>query len=308
MCDYAADSTPESKTVDMQQMMDAMRQMMSSFQEDRRARAEEREAFADRIAAVEESTRRQAEFQTPTRDAAAAVTSPLLDTFGALRSAAGGFPPVARVRPAQRSLHFGPATVPAQPGGSSAVAAVPTAAAAAPIKGLPKPDKFAGADVRERASARIWVQSICNWMELSVPDRSDADQVRVFATFLSGDALRWFEQQRAQYAAQQQPLTLATVVDLFIRRMQADDALAALTAEFFNLTLWVSTDCSSDLHATEAAFDSRAMVLYPGAAFKVEEDSMLAGMYGQVIQRGDRGLWEDALRHSPRTLAYLILS
>jgi hypothetical protein len=301
MSDHAADSTPESKAVDMRQMMDAMRQMMSSFQEEtRRARAEEREAFADRIAAIEESTTRQAEFQTPTRDAAA-VTSPLLNTLGALRSTASGFPPVARVRPAQRSLHFGPATVPAQPSGSSAVAAVPTATAAAPIKGLPKPDKFAGADVRERASARIWVQSICNWMELSVPDRSDADQVRVFATFLSGDALRWFEQQRALYAAQRQPLLLATVVDLFIRRMQADDALAALTAEFFNLTLWVSSDCS-DLHATEAAFDSRAMVLYPDTALTVGGDSMLAGMYGQVIQRGDRGLWEDALRHSPRTL------
>jgi hypothetical protein len=51
-------------------------------------------------------------------------------------------------------------------------------------------------------------------MELSVPDRSDADQVRVFATFLSGDALRWFEQQKTQHAAQRVPLLLTTMVDL----------------------------------------------------------------------------------------------
>jgi hypothetical protein len=139
-------------------------------------------------------------------------------------------------------------------------------------------------------------------MELSIPDRSDEDKVRVFATFLSGDALRWFEQQRTVHAAQQQPLPLATVTALFVKRMQADDALAHLTAEFLNLTLWVSSDCK-DLHATKASFDSRALVLYPGASLTADGDAMLAGLYGQVIQRGDRQLWEDALRHAPRTLA-----
>jgi hypothetical protein len=300
MSDQAADSTPESKIGDVQQMMAAMQQTVVSLQEEtRRALAEQGKMIVARLATIEENTRRQAVLQTPTRDAA--MTSPLLDTLSALRSAQSGFPPVPTVKAAQRSLHFDPATDSAPPGGSSAVVAAPRTAAA-PIKGLPKPDKFAGADVKERATARIWVQSICNWMELSVPDRSDADQVRVFATFLSGDALRWFEQQRTLYAASAQPLPLATVVELFIKRMQADEALALLTAEFNNLTLWVSSDCS-DLHATEAAFDSRVLVLYPDVALTVAGDAMLAGQYSQVIQRGDRALWEEALRHAPRSLA-----
>ena len=108
----------------------------------------------------------------------AAVTSPLLDSLGVLRSAMSGFPPVATVKPAQRSLLFGRAPTSAQ---SGSVPAAVQPASPAPIKGLPKPDKFAGADVKERASARTWVQSVSNWMELSVPDRSDEDKVRVFA-------------------------------------------------------------------------------------------------------------------------------
>ena len=295
MSDHAADSK------ELQQVMAAVRELTESLRLERQERAAEREALADRIGVMEERTMRQSQTlpQTPMRDAAAAVTSSLLDTLSALRSAGSGFPPVATVKPAQRSLLFGaaPDLVPS----GSAVATVQRATPA-PIKGLPKPDKFAGGDAKERASARTWVQSICNWMELSIPDRSDEDKVRVFATFLSGDALRWFEQQRTVHAAQQQPWPLATVIDLFVKRMQADDALAHLTAEFLNLTLWVSSDCK-DLHATEAAFDSRALVLYPGASLTVDGDAMLAGLYGQVIQRGDRQLWEDALRHAPRTLA-----
>ena len=290
MSDQAADAR-------LQQVLAALQEMTESFREERRERAEEREAMDERIRAIEEKTTSAALPQTPR--GGAAVTSPLLDSLGALRSAMSGFPPVATVKPAQRSLLFGREPTSAQPG---SVAAAVQPASPAPIKGLPKPDKFAGADVKERASARTWVQSVSNWMELSVPDRSDEDKVRVFATFLSGDALRWFEQQRAVSAAQHLPLSLATVIDLFVKRMQADDALAHLTAEFLNLTLWASSDCN-DLHATEAAFDSRALVLYPGASLTVDGDAMLAGLYGQVIQRGDRQLWEDALRHAPRTLA-----
>jgi hypothetical protein len=84
--------------------------------------------------------------------------------------------------------------------------------------------------------------------------------------------------------------------------MQADDAKSLVTAEFHNLTLWTSSDCS-DLHATEAVFDSRALMLYPGAVDQDPGDAMLAGMYSQVIQCGDRELWEEALRLAPRTLA-----
>jgi hypothetical protein len=289
----------------LQQVLASVRRMEADQQMERQAHAAEREALAARLEAVERTVRLP---QTPTRDGP--VTSHALDTLSTLRSGIGVPVDVAMVKPAQRSLQFGvtatqstePASALAQPATSGGSSLSSAQSSSAPIKGLPKPDKFAGADVKERTTARTWVQSVLNWIELTVPDRTDSQQVRVFSTFLSGDALRWFEQQRALYSTTQLPLTLSKVVDLFIQRMQADDALAHMTTEFLSLTLGQSSDCK-DLHAAEAAFDSRALVLYPGAALTADGDAMLAGLYGQVIKRGDQELWEEALRYVPRTLA-----
>ena len=161
------------------------------------------------------------------------------------------------------------------------------------------PTPFSGT-TRERATAKLWLESVITWMELTASGRSERTLILLFSNVLKDGALLWYHNLRNRAESEGKVLTLQNYFDDFVKTYEG--ALSQLTAQQQLKSLVYKKDPCKDLTATDNKFDKLAMRLYPSAQASEAAISLLAGMYSDTIRRGDIELWEKAMDATPSTL------
>ena len=199
-------------------------------------------------------------YPTSTPDARAPLHTPLS------RSPIGVVRDVEPRYSAARSLFFRPPEVaPLAP--SPTVATSPTEAeshdsiAALRHLRVSPPEKFEG-NANERANAKLWLESVVGWMELTAtsPGISEHRLILLFASQLKGTALLWYSNVRDRAAREGKVLTLQNYFDEFVQTY--DGALSQLAAEQQLRTLVYKRGACKDLTSTAAEFEQLAGRLY----------------------------------------------
>ena len=162
---------------------------------------------------------------------------------------------------------------------------------------IPKP--FTGSTT-ERANAKLWLESVIVWMELTAEGSSEKTLIALFSTALADGALQWFHNFRKKGEAENRAYSLQDYFDQFIRTY--DGALSDMVAEQQLKALIYKKGVCKDLTATEQEFDRLANRLYPTAQTSKDTNRLLANHYGDTILRGDIELWGKAMSAQPITL------
>ena len=239
-------------------------------------------------------------YPTATPDARAPLHTPLS------RSPIGVIRDVEPRYSAARSLFFRPPEVaPLAP--SPTVATSPTEAeshesiAALRHLRVSPPEKFEG-NANERANAKLWLESVVGWMELTATSPAISEQrlILLFASQLKGTALLWYSNVRDRAAREGKVLTLQNYFDEFVQTY--DGALSQLAAEQQLRTLVYKRGACKDLTSTAAEFEQLAGRLYQTAQTSRDTNRLLANLYADVIKRGDIELWSKAMDAQPLSL------
>ena len=161
------------------------------------------------------------------------------------------------------------------------------------------PVPFSGT-TRERATAKLWLESVVGWMELTAEGESERILILLFGNVLKDGALLWYNNFRNRAESEGRILTLQDYFDDFVKTYEG--ALSQLTAQQQLKSLVYKKEPCKDLTATDNEFDKLAMRLYPGAQTSEAAISLLASLYSDTIRRGDIELWEKAMDARPSTL------
>ena len=208
-----------------------------------------------------------------------------------------GFHPLGPVRAPQVNASPAP-FVPSDVPGSPSFADHTSFSRQRPLKGK-EPEKFGGSE-QERVSARRWLRTARNWLKLAARGEDEEATLDMFATLLKDAAADWFYHLQETAERKGRELTVDTVFNEFVLKVEGGVSRVLLQQELDGLT-YRKGKCK-DIYATDAEFDRLVGMLYPDMENDSQAMPLLGKVYSDIFQRSDLALWAEAVRLAPTTV------
>ena len=208
-------------------------------------------------------------------------------------------PPVVRVAPPAPTVAPPSQGYPVDPSLSAGNTMTPTASRDPPPPKVDAPSKFKGT-MGERDKADEWWLLVLNWLRIAGKNQPEDMLVLMIGSVLAGEAHTWYTVLQQTAMAQQIPLTVQYVSDVFLSTYVGGTTRMMKQLELSSLT-YGEGRCV-DVVSTQTEFERLASSLYPGASLEPQADELLATAFADIYKRGDFKLWEKAVEMNPVTL------